>query len=320
MRFIRFFLVLFLPVMAFGQTERHHDWKGAMILKNALIEIHIDQPLVNYHSSRFDWTGKIKTVKYKNVAVSGIEKYGTEDSAVYGKGFYNEFGIDRPVGFDEAKEGDYFHKIGIGLLKKEGAEYQFYKKYEVIPAKFSVDQGVDELGITCTSPKVNGYAYVLRKEIKLLQSGFMISYRLQNTGEKTIKTDEYAHNFLAIDNELIDSNYVLKYPFQLRPELFTAVVNPEDMVVIGDSAVRFKGTPTEQFFYSKLMGNDTVVAAWELVNHKSRIGIRQRGSFTTAKANLWGWKQVVSPEMFFDIDLPPGEAVEWSRTYEVFEE
>lgn len=320
MKITQLFLAMILPVMAYCQSEPQTDPNMTHLLKNKLLEIQIDMPLANYHSSRFDWTGKIKSVKYKNVYVSGIEKINTEDSTNYGKGFYNEFGIDRPVGFDEAKEGDYFHKIGIGLLKKEGEEYQFFKKYEVIPAEFAVDAGPNKLTITCTSQNMNGYAYVLKKEIELLNSGFMIRYRLHNTGEKTIQTDEYVHNFLAINKELIDSNYILRYPFRLRPERFTAVVNPENLVEIGDSAVRFKGTPTQQFFYSNVTGNDTVAAAWELVNLKSRIGIRLQGSFTTAKSNLWGWKQVVSPEMFFDIDLPPGESVEWSRTYEVFEE
>lgn len=43
----------------------------------------------------------------------------------YEKGFYNEFGIDTPIAYEETKEGGYFHKIGIGLLKKEEEQYWF---------------------------------------------------------------------------------------------------------------------------------------------------------------------------------------------------
>lgn len=289
------------------------------ILKNNLIEMHIDLPGENYQRSRFDWTGKITLVKYKNVDVSGTEKLNAENEIDFGKGFYNEFGIDAPVGFDETKEGEWFHKIGIGLLKKEGGPYLFSNNYEIRPAEFSVNAEADKLTIECSSQKINGYAYVLKKEIELLESGFVIKYFLKNTGEKTIKTNEYCHNFLAINKELVGRDYILKFPFEIKPEQFWATVNPEEKVEIGTNEITFNGTPEEQFFFSNLSGNENVVAKWELINLKSKIGISETGSFKPSKINLWGWKHVISPEMFFDINLDPGQSVEWSRTYNVFE-
>ena len=44
------------------------------ILKNKNLEIQIDNPLENYNFSRFDWTGKIVSVKYKDILVSSLEK------------------------------------------------------------------------------------------------------------------------------------------------------------------------------------------------------------------------------------------------------
>lgn len=289
------------------------------ILENKALEIHIDLPLENYQLSRFDWTGKIIAVKYKNIPVAGVEKMNTEDNNDYGKGFYNEFGIDAPVAYDEIEEGDYFHKIGIGILKKAGEGYLFSNTYEIQPAKFEVTTKPNVLIIECTSQSINGYAYVLKKEIELLESGFVIKYHLHNTGEKTIATNEYNHNFLAIDQELIGSNYILKFPFQVKPELFGATVNPEEKVDIGPNEITFNGTPNEQFFFSNLSGNEVVDASWELINTKSKIGIRETGSFKTAKINLWGWKHVVSPELFFDFELKPNQTIEWSRKYDIFE-
>ena len=34
------------------------------------------------------------------------------------KDFINEFGIDTALGFDETDIGGWFHKIGIGFIKK----------------------------------------------------------------------------------------------------------------------------------------------------------------------------------------------------------
>jgi hypothetical protein len=289
------------------------------ILKNKNLEIHIDLPLENYNLPRFDWTGKITTVKYNNIYVSGIEKMNTVDNNDFGKGFYNEFGIDAPIAYDETKEGDYFHKIGIGLLKKDNAPYLFSNTYKIQPAAFKVTKKSNKILIECTSDNINGYAYVLKKEIELLESGFVIKYYLRNTGKKTISTNEYNHNFLAINKDLIGTNYLLKFPFQINPELLEATVNPEGKVDIGQKEITFNGTPNEQFFFSNLSGGETVDAAWELINIKNKIGISEKGSFKTSKVNLWGWKHVISPELFFDFSVEANQAVEWSRTYNVFE-
>ena len=156
----------------------------AYILKNNNLQIHIDLPLENYKLARFDWTGKITAVQYKNIYVSGVEKINPEDSNDFGKGFYNEFGIDTPLAYNKTKIGDYFHKIGVGLLKKNSAQYLFSDSYEIKPAVFKVTKNPNKIIIECTSPSINGYAYVLKREIELLESSFVIRYYIRNTGKK----------------------------------------------------------------------------------------------------------------------------------------
>lgn len=313
-------ILLLLICCAFiSNAQQKKDIKMAHILKNKNLEICIDLPLKNYQFSRFDWTGKITDVKFKGIPVSTQEKINGDEEHIYGRGFYNEFGIEMPIGFDEIKKGEYFPKIGVGALQKEGEAYGFSNAYEVKPANFKVIADANKLIIECESKNVNGYAYVLRKEIELLESSFVIHYKLRNTGEKTIITNEYTHNFLAINNELMGSDYILKFPFELKPDLFDATLNPEDKVVVQKEQITFNSTPEEQFFYGNLTGNKMVKAHWELINTKSKIGISETGSFKTNKINLWGWKHVISPELFFDINLNPGEETEWSRTYAVFE-
>ncbi len=288
------------------------------VLKNDNLEIHIDLPFANYNYSRFDWTGKIVAVKYKGVYVSGIERTDNVDENIIGKGFYNEFGIDAPIAYEQINDGDWFPKIGIGALKKEGELYDIRKKYEIRPAEFNfVNQG-NKIVTQCKSKLINGYSYVLTKEVQLLESGFCIHYRLENTGEKVISTNEYCHNFLAINHDLIGSDYILKFPFQTKIGR-GEIVNPENKVVVGANEITFNNTPKEQFFYSNLSGGKKVTASWELINTKRKIGISETGSFSTRKVNLWGWKQVISPELFFDVFVEPNHEIEWSRTYNIFE-
>ncbi|MEI7896750.1 MAG: glycoside hydrolase family 2 TIM barrel-domain containing protein [bacterium] len=309
------------PRVAYYALQKVHQKNATMthVLKNRNLEIQIDLPLANYIASRFDWTGKIVSVKYKNIPVSGTEKMNMNDDYRYGKGFYNEFGITEAVGYDETREGDWFHKIGVGLLKKDGREYVFSRNYEIQPAAFEVTARPDKLIICCKSQNVNGYSYILTKEIALAETGFIIKYHLKNTGEKAIRTNEYDHNFIAVNNELTGSDYILKFPFQIKPELFEGNVNPEGKVEIGQQEITFNGTPDEQFYFGNLSGKENVAATWEIINTKNRIGIRETGSFKTSRVNLWGWKHVISPELFFDIHVEPGNDIEWSRTYTVFE-
>ena len=287
------------------------------ILKNKNLEIKIDLPLENYNFSRFDWTGKIADVKFKNIQLATVERTDGLNENSLGKGFYNEFGIDTALGFDDTEIGGWFHKIGVGLLKKEDSQYLFSKNYEVKPAEFKINVESDRILIRCKSEVSNGYAYLLQKEIHLAESGFTLKYYLQNTGEKEFSTDEYVHNFTAINNDLIGSKYVLKFPFQLKPESFGEAVNPELKVAIGQNEIKFKGTPEQQFFFSNLSGDKNVDASWQLINLESKIAISESGSFQTNKVNLWGWKHVICPELFYKINLKPGQSTEWTRKYKL---
>lgn len=290
----------------------------AHLLKNKNIELHIDLPKDNYNTSRFDWTGKITQVMFQNIPLSIAERTDIVKDTSYGKGFYNEFGIETALGFEETAMGGWFHKIGVGLLQKDTDQYLFHKNYRIRPAKFEISTAPNTIRISCTSVSANGYAYVLKKEIALRESGFIINYRMENTGEKDIRTDEYVHNFMALNNALMGGDYELKFPFQLKPERFKETVNRERQVTLGSNVVGFNGTPNEQFFFSDLSGGEDVQASWELVNHRHKIGISETGNFKTNKVNLWGWKHVISPELFYPIFIPSGDSAEWSRNFKVF--
>ncbi|MGZ0014572.1 hypothetical protein [Yeosuana sp. AK3] len=289
-----------------------------VILKNKQLELHIDLPLENYHFSRFDWTGKISKVTYNNIEVTSIERTDTNKIKCIGQGFYNEFGIDSAIGFNETPVGHWFHKIGIGLLKKEEDVYDFSKAYKIKPCLFEVNKNTDQITITCISESINGFSYILTKTIELFKSHFKITYKLQNTGTKIIETNEYNHNFIGIHNEAINSDYMLSFPFKIKPTHFIESINNEKKVEIEPHAFKFKSAPKNPFFFSNISGNETVEATWNLINLKHNIGISETGSFKTNKINLWGWTHVISPELFYHVYVVPNKTIVWSRTYEFY--
>ncbi|MFT7071032.1 MAG: hypothetical protein ACJAZY_003936, partial [Spirosomataceae bacterium] len=89
------------------------------LLKNDNLEISIDFPAEGYKSSRFDYTGKITTVMFRGTTIVTTEQLNSPNEDYLGKGLYNEFGIDSALGYNEAAKDEWFHKVGVGLLRKD---------------------------------------------------------------------------------------------------------------------------------------------------------------------------------------------------------
>lgn len=288
------------------------------LLSNSRIALRLDLPLEHYQAARFDWTGKISGLSYEGYDLAGAESLDPATSDILGRGFYNEFGIDTALGFEEAKQGEWFHKIGIGLLRKDQQAYRFNWAYEIRPAIFEISTEEQQATIICRSADALGYAYVLQKQIALLEDGFLIAYELQNTGQKEIVTEEYVHNFVAFDRSMVGPPYVLHLPFQTQPEAFIETVNPEGKVQVSQREIRFLDTPSEPFFFSNLSGDQAGATSWELRHQALRIGLREVVDFSCSKANLWGCGHVVSPELFCSVDVQPGQTAKWRRQYTLF--
>lgn len=289
------------------------------LLQNKNIELGLDLPQEGYQGTRFDWTGKITSLTYKGRFLTTTEKQDEQDQVFDGQGFYNEFGIEYPLGHERVGIGDWFAKIGVGLLQKKAADYHFQNKYNVRPSEFEVRTGTDHIRIICNSPPTNGHAYRLTKEIKLKTCGFVINYQLENTGREFIITNEYNHNFLSIDRTAIGKHYELRFPFRLQPKLFGEYVDPEQLVEIGEQRIAFNKAPQHPFFFSNLSGGVLVDAQWDLVNTESGLGISETGDFKTNAINIWGCGHVICPELFHQIYLPAGQTTRWTRTYRVYE-
>ena len=121
------------------------------IIKNNTLEVAIDTPLENYKGSRFDWSGKISSIKFENLPLTTIEDTESKNINFLGKGLYNEFGITSPLGFEETPMGGWFHKIGVGLLKKEHKNYLFHRNHLIKPAHFDITYEDQKIIIVCKS-------------------------------------------------------------------------------------------------------------------------------------------------------------------------
>ena len=292
----------------------------SIFLKNSRLKIEIDKPGRNYRNSRFDWTGKITQITFDNkYTFCTEESLDPELLNIRGRGLYNEFGIDGALGYDDCKPGEKFTKIGVGLIKKDAEKsYDFFRSYKVTPFK-SLYKSDKQYVIFISYPTpCNGFAVELTKNISIKNNILTIYYSLKNTGDKAVQTNEYCHNFLAVNRRRINGEYKLHFPFSIEKEEIKELVDPDEVLQFNNNCISWKSEFKNQFFISSLNTGKKVKATWSLENTELGVGIKETGNFVPEKINLWGNTHVVSPEIFIKIDLPPGKSISWVREYKVY--
>ncbi|HNW49841.1 MAG TPA: hypothetical protein PKH79_02085 [Prolixibacteraceae bacterium] len=290
-----------------------------LFLRNKILQVEIGVPGEFYTGSRFDYSGNIRQITYKNHTFCTTEK--NNYSPVFGFGLLNEFDIESPAGYSEAKPKELFLKIGVGSLQKEDEQpYSFQLDYKNQPLAFEmITTGETALEYKSKSPLVAGYQMQYTKELAILKNKLIISYFLKNTGGKSFETEEYCHNFLAIDQQKIGPDYGLNFDFNLQPDQFSELVNPAETLSVARKQIGWNKIPSDDFFISTLNGNERIQASWKLVNNRMKAGVCEHTDFISHKINLWGNNHVVSPELFFRVHLSPGEEARWQRIFTFFE-
>jgi hypothetical protein len=290
------------------------------ILQNKHINLTIDSPGYIYRGSRFDWTGKITQVIFKqDFTFCTTESTLGMDLENKGQGFYNEFGITDPIGFDECSPGDKFPKLGVGLLLRPDEDpYNFFRPYIKEPFKIEMEESLNEISFTVDQFNCNGYSSILHKRIYLQDYGFTINYSLKNTGSKNIQTSEYCHNFIAINYKEMGMDYELTFPMPITFNRNAEIVNTEMAIKISQNKFKFQKTPYKEFFFGSINPDKDKTGNWQLIHKSLGAGIREIDDFIPSYINVWGSGHVICPELFCGINLAPGQIKNWSRSYEFF--
>ena len=246
------------------------------------------------------------------------------------------------MGYTETHPGESFPKLGIGLLHKpDQAPYQFNRDYEIaslFPVK--IDQAADWVSFRVEPVDCNGYAARTTKTIRAEANCLEISERLENVGSKAIATQEYYHNFIALNGQRLGPDYRLQFPnpiqfidptesyrgmlprvlrritptFVLR-KILNRMMDPS-ILAVEERELSLKSKP-EKMFYARLQGfTQTNLPQWELQHLPSGVTLREYDDFTPWRVAVWGAPHVISAEVFIDLQVPPGETKEWTRRYE----
>ena len=205
-------------------------------ITNGIVTAKLYLPSVDkgyYRSTRFDWSGAIYSLTYK-----GHEYYGpwydkidpTVINWVHRDGLVvsgpcsalmgpaNEF--QKPLGFDDARTGGTFIKIGVGVLRKDDGPYNSYKPYPVLNSgKWTIRKSRNQIVFTQElSDPDSGYGYIYRKTVRLEKGKpeLTIEHSLKNTGKLVIDSNVYNHNFVVLDHQAPGPDFIFRVPFSIH--------------------------------------------------------------------------------------------------------
>lgn len=310
----------FISLVNCSTDRLNFDQYPSTVISNDEVEMKIYLPNPEkglYRATRFDWSGVIGSVQYQGHEYFGYWK-DTHDPLYHEdltgpvEGFINP-----GMGYDDAKPGGKFIRIGVGILEKGDEEtYNWTGTYKILDyGKWEIDHGEDWLSFKHEIKSDIGYGYKYEKVIKLKRNGFILKHKLQNTGDKTIETDQFNHNFFMIDNEGSGPAFTVSFPY--------AISTTDDLkgyLEIKDRDLNFIKEIYDNSVFLELNGYGEEVADHQVtvVNHKSGAGVTFTVDKPLSRMAFWACETTLCPENFIQISVEPGEKENWTSDYTLF--
>jgi hypothetical protein len=272
-----------------------------------------------YRGTRFDWSGMI--AQAETGGHTFFDEWRTphrpenHDDVV---GPAEEFGQTGALGFSEAKPGETFVKIGVGVLEKTpDPTYSFFTPYRIVqPGRWTVRHGKEWVEFRQDLASGGwGYHYVKRVELLRSAPGFTVSHRLKNTGARAIVTDHYAHNFTLIDGDRIGTRYRLTLPFEATPKEPNRLGDVAE--VRGHKILFHRDIEPGKDLFVALGGvrGETRENGVLIQNLRTGAALDIRGDTPISKFSFYAAPTAVCPEPFIPIDLKPGAEQQWRTVY-----
>jgi hypothetical protein len=295
-----------------------------------------------YRGTRFDWSGSIGSLEYQGHTYFG-EWFVRYDPAVRdvawipgsngyaaGKASANvgpveEFtgpGNSAP-GYDEAKPGGTFLKIGVGALRKplDGSDgkYDHYFPYEIADSgKWTVRKFSDRLEFTQTLAAGNGYAYEYSKTVRLVPGSpdMMLEHTLKNTGSNTLESSVYDHNFLINDHQPPGPPLHVLFPFEVKAER----AMPGLAEASGHEIRYIKTLSGDERAATGIIGFSNSPKDYDITveNRSTGAGVRITGDQPLQRFSYWSVASVAAPEPFIHVQVEPGKEFRWAIRYHFY--
>jgi hypothetical protein len=273
-----------------------------------------------YQGTRFDWSGSIASLEANGHSYFG-QWFDKHDPKIHDAitGPVEEFlSNDVGLGYDEAKPGELFVRIGVGAVRKpDEPKYRRFATYDIVDGgKWSTKSGKDWIEFTHVLGDTNGYSYVYRKKLKLTGDKLVMEHHLKNTGRKAIPTAVYDHDFFMLDAQPTSSDIVVRLPWAPH-----AKVDSKDLATTRDKEFVFlKELQRGQTVQTDLEGFSSKVSDYDIrvENKKTGAAVRQTSDHPMSRLLLWSIRSNVSTEAYIDLNVAPGKESSWKIQYEFY--
>jgi hypothetical protein len=276
----------------------------------------------SYRATRFDWSGIISSLKYKDHEYFEYWK-NTHDPQIHEDLSGPVESSNMPgLGFDEAKPGGKFIRLGIGTLERpDDKPHEIFKTYKILDhGEWEVKKGNDWISFQQRLSSDIGYAYVYTKRIELKsdEPGFKIIHILENTGDKAIVTDQYNHNFFIIDGAGTGPSIEVEFPY----EISTKNDLTGKMQIDGSKLKYLKDFKAGESIWMELEGYSNKLSDHTVTvkNVKSGAGVKFKVDKPLSKMVFWSCHTTYCPENFIMLDVKPGNTETWISDYTIFTE
>ena len=290
-----------------------------------------------YRGTRFDWSGVIASLEYKGHTYYGpwfdrvdpkVHDYRYAGTKIVASpcsgalGPVEEFATNgTALGWDEAKVGGTFIKIGVGVLRKEDRNYDYVKQYEIVdPGEWAVKQHRHSVEFTqkLTDPS-SGYGYIYRKTVRLAEGKpeMVLEHSLKNTGHRTIRSTVYNHNFLVLDKQPPGPDFTITVPFPIRS---SHPPSRELAEIRGNQIVYLKALQNEDMVETPVegFGDSPKDNEIRIENRKVGAGMTIIGDRPLSSFNLWSIRTVLAVEPFIAMSIDPGNEFTWKMSYQYY--
>ena len=266
-----------------------------------------------YRSSRFVWGGMVTQVQWRG------HTYFTELKRPHdplrhdgASGGAEEFGIDNGgLGYDQAKPGERFAKIGVGALQRiDDKKYLFHSPYPVVEVAPWVVTNEPAATTFVQDYRLNDHwAWHYTITVRVLENGFALERHLENRGQSAIVTDHYNHHMFAVDDLPIDGTWTLRLP----PD--TVANRPTPAYHMADGILTLTAPINSTLWTDFSWSGKRTDTELTLTCGSARTAIEICTDLPPSKIVLYAEKTAICPEPFIAINLAPGAGMRWSTNY-----
>jgi hypothetical protein len=279
------------------------------------LKVWVGKPGLRYARSRFDWTGFIPQVSLRGHTFCTPES-PTPGRGSGGEGICDEFRIsEAAMAWDDTDR--FFLKPGVGKLERiDEKPYHFGANYPVVQAfPCTVNAGADYVDIHLDAIPLKGLAFTQDKHICVMDNMLLITTTITNVGEKKLDFREYNHNFLSMDSlgAHPQASLTLHKNYENKSDNSQGLIQNEESIGFTEEFQTGNGYMIycqEPIAYSPMR--------WELRDEKAGLSVQEWGDFDVTDFLAWGGKHVISPEIYGDFPVEPGQARTWTRMWKFF--